>query len=184
MLKKLILIIFGVAILGGLSFQEGYSQYMGSVEPDDWDNKSENLVKEFVVNTLLQDNSVIKDSIVHKTIHTLEDELPPGIYVKILYAIQSDQEIKHRVLGFEVVFPEIRTPDNAYLEKIFETDYLPPKRITDKLDQYESNYVKNLAKLVVCKEGFAKVIKDADGSPACVKEDSVQKLIERGWAKS
>jgi len=34
---------------------------------------------------------------------------------------------------------------------------------------------------VVCKEGFELLLKTTDGSPACVKESSVEKLIERGW---
>ena len=36
---------------------------------------------------------------------------------------------------------------------------------------------------VVCKEGFELLLKTSDGSPACVKESSVDKLIERGWGK-
>jgi hypothetical protein len=35
---------------------------------------------------------------------------------------------------------------------------------------------------VFCKEGFKLVIKTEDGSPACVKPETAQKLIERGWA--
>lgn len=34
---------------------------------------------------------------------------------------------------------------------------------------------------VVCKEGFELLLKTNDGNPACVKESSVSKLIERGW---
>jgi hypothetical protein len=34
---------------------------------------------------------------------------------------------------------------------------------------------------VVCKQDLQLVIKSEDGSPACVKPDTAQKLIERGW---
>lgn len=36
---------------------------------------------------------------------------------------------------------------------------------------------------IVCTEGLQLIIKAEDGSPACVKPDTAQKLIERGWAK-
>lgn len=36
---------------------------------------------------------------------------------------------------------------------------------------------------IKCKEGLILIIK-YDGSPACVKPETKQKLIERGWAKS
>ena len=50
----------------------------------------------------------------------------------------------------------------------------------DPLEQFKSGIS---AKDVTCKEGFQLVIKAEDGSPACVKPDTAQKLIERGWAK-
>ena len=34
---------------------------------------------------------------------------------------------------------------------------------------------------VICKEGFELLLKISDGSPACVKPSTTQKLIERGW---
>jgi hypothetical protein len=36
---------------------------------------------------------------------------------------------------------------------------------------------------VTCKEGLRLAIKAEDGSPACIKPDTVNVLIERGWAK-
>ena len=35
---------------------------------------------------------------------------------------------------------------------------------------------------ILCKELLEIIIKSSDGSPACVKPESVTKLIERGWA--
>jgi hypothetical protein len=34
---------------------------------------------------------------------------------------------------------------------------------------------------VICKQGLVLVIKTSDSSPACVKPDTAQKLVERGW---
>jgi len=36
---------------------------------------------------------------------------------------------------------------------------------------------------VVCREGFELLLKTNDNSPACVKETTAEKLIERGWGK-
>ncbi|MDE1766842.1 MAG: hypothetical protein KGI27_11315 [Thaumarchaeota archaeon] len=40
------------------------------------------------------------------------------------------------------------------------------------------------ASKVVCKQGFQLIIKAEDDSPACVKPDTAQILVEKGWAKS
>ncbi|MEM3007522.1 MAG: hypothetical protein QXW37_06430 [Candidatus Nitrosotenuis sp.] len=36
---------------------------------------------------------------------------------------------------------------------------------------------------ILCKVGFQLIIKTSNEHPACVKPESAQKLIERGWAK-
>jgi hypothetical protein len=37
---------------------------------------------------------------------------------------------------------------------------------------------------VICKTEFQLVIKTEDGYPACVKPNTAQVLVERGWAKA
>jgi len=37
---------------------------------------------------------------------------------------------------------------------------------------------------ISCKTGLELILKSSDGSPACVKPSTIQKLIERGWANS
>ncbi len=37
---------------------------------------------------------------------------------------------------------------------------------------------------VICKDGLQLIFKSTDGSPACVKPKTAQKLFERGWANS
>ena len=54
------------------------------------------------------------------------------------------------------------------------------KIIPTPLKQFKSGI---FALNVKCADEFALVIKSEDGSPTCVKPDTAQKLIERGWAK-
>jgi hypothetical protein len=49
------------------------------------------------------------------------------------------------------------------------------------LQQFESGIT---AKDVKCNIGFQNVVKVENGSPACVKPDTANTLIERGWAKA
>ena len=49
------------------------------------------------------------------------------------------------------------------------------------LQQYEKGFD---AQDIVCKQDLQLIIKSEDGSPACVKPDTVQILVERGWAIS
>jgi len=37
---------------------------------------------------------------------------------------------------------------------------------------------------IICKEGLKLVFKSSDNSPACVKPGTLNKLIERGWART
>ncbi|MBI1828711.1 MAG: hypothetical protein HY222_01685 [Thaumarchaeota archaeon] len=46
------------------------------------------------------------------------------------------------------------------------------------LQQYEKGFD---AQDIICKEDFQLVIKSEDGSPACVRPQIVQNLVERGW---
>jgi hypothetical protein len=53
--------------------------------------------------------------------------------------------------------------------------------IDSPLQQFKSGIN---AEDVKCSDGFTLVIKSEDGSPACVKHDTTNILIERGWASS
>jgi hypothetical protein len=48
------------------------------------------------------------------------------------------------------------------------------------LKQYKSG---TAAKNVVCKQEYQLILKSEDGSPACVRSQTAQLLVERGWAK-
>lgn len=52
--------------------------------------------------------------------------------------------------------------------------------IMSPLKQFESGIPSNETK---CKEGLELILKSSDSSPACVKPETREKLIERGWAK-
>ncbi len=54
-----------------------------------------------------------------------------------------------------------------------EAEILPPKhQISNNVSPEE----------IICKKRLQLIFKSTDGSPACVKEKSVKKIIERGWA--
>src|SRR5574337_2093453 len=53
-------------------------------------------------------------------------------------------------------------------------------RILSPIEQVQAGMP---AKDVKCATGLILVIKVEDGSPACVKPDTAQKLVGRGWAK-
>jgi hypothetical protein len=54
-----------------------------------------------------------------------------------------------------------------------------PTTTLDPLKQFKSGIA---AKDIQCKSDFSLVLKESDGSPACVHSATVQILILRGWA--
>ncbi|MDE1766845.1 MAG: hypothetical protein KGI27_11330 [Thaumarchaeota archaeon] len=55
-----------------------------------------------------------------------------------------------------------------------------PFQLYSPLKQFKSGIE---SKDVKCNSGYVLVVKAEDGSPACVKPETAQKLIERGWAR-
>lgn len=55
------------------------------------------------------------------------------------------------------------------------------KTIPPPIKQFKSGIA---AKDVRCKEGFGLILKNEDGSPACVTPQTLQTLVERGWGTS
>lgn len=55
-----------------------------------------------------------------------------------------------------------------------------PFMVSSPLKQFKSGI---LPQDIKCNNGLQLVIKSEDGSPVCVKPDTAQKLIQRGWAK-
>ncbi|MGI0007689.1 MAG: hypothetical protein ACREAR_06800 [Nitrosotalea sp.] len=53
-----------------------------------------------------------------------------------------------------------------------------PSMLTHPLNQFKSGVA---AKDVTCEQGFSLIFKSEDGTPACVKPDTANILIERGW---
>ena len=82
-------------------------------------------------------------------------------------------EYTQRGLGaFLVVYQDTFSPDMVNL----------PKNSVNLPLNEENLRSKQLVE-IVCKEGFVKVFKH-DGSPACVKPKTAEKLIERGWVRA
>ena len=82
----------------------------------------------------------------------------------------SDKE-KFPHLALDEITPEIIKDMMENLSPEFKT----PKQQTD---------VGILPSEVECKNGLELIFKATDGSPACVKPSTAEKLIERGWASS
>lgn len=56
----------------------------------------------------------------------------------------------------------------------------PPEFVISPLKQFKSGIP---AEDVQCKQDLQLILKAKDGSPACVKPETKEKLVERGWAK-
>lgn len=82
-------------------------------------------------------------------------------------------EYTQRGLGaFLVVYQDTFSPDMVNL----------PKNSVNLPFNEENLRSKQLVE-IVCKEGFVKIFKH-DGSPACVKPKTAEKLLERGWVRA
>lgn len=82
-------------------------------------------------------------------------------------------EYAQRGLGaFLVVYQDTFSPDMVNL----------PKNSVNLPFNEENLRSKQLVE-IVCKEGFVKIFKH-DGSPACVKPKTAEKLLERGWVRA
>lgn len=81
-------------------------------------------------------------------------------------------EYTQRGLGaFLVVYQDIFSPDMVNMQKN-----------SVNLPLNEENLRSKQLVEIVCKEGFVKIFK-YDGSPACVKPKTAEKLLERGWVR-
>lgn len=70
---------------------------------------------------------------------------------------------------------------NERMQDISNTTLIYSHTIQPPLVQYKSGInVQN----ITCNLGLQLIFKAEDSSPACVKPDTAQKLMERGWAKS
>ncbi len=90
----------------------------------------------------------------------------------IVYNEKTDQIfVTDFYSGLVDVIKQEEFPNNSVMEKIIQS---PLKQIHSGITRDK----------VTCKEGLGLIFKSSDNSPACVKPTSIQKLIERGWAKS
>lgn len=184
-----ILIIFSILasilILGtSFWFEDTFAQYSGTPTPDIWKIEVELALQEYVDNTLLQNENIVKESIKTRISKTLEDVLPPRYYVRIIYDEIQNNEILHIDSGYKVDFgPVAKTPENTKLEKIFEEEYKPPKKIPIELAAGENWAINWMLQNIMCRQGFEKVVKESTGEALCVKSKSVGKLVDRGWIR-
>ena len=109
-----------------------------------------------------------------------------GIFEGTLFFSTTDDSSGHR----------LRVVEGDTITAEYEDNTLPsPYSPEDELDISDTAIIRNtaipspfkqmkngvIAEHVVCDETFEKIYK-SDGSPACVKPSSVEKLIQRGWS--
>jgi len=88
-----------------------------------------------------------------------------------------------RTLAIDIPYKPISDVQGIWDFKITGSDVLSGPSIfsAPPLEQFKSGIK---VQDVKCNAGFELVIKSTDGSPACVKPETAQKLVERGWAIS
>ncbi|HUT06475.1 MAG TPA: hypothetical protein VMW74_07300 [Nitrosopumilaceae archaeon] len=185
-MNKLIIygIIFSVIFIIGFPVQESYSQYMGSVNPDQWSIATESAVRDLSIDVFFQNSTILKESIKTRISKAPEDSLPPTFHIRILYDQVQNGKIFNMDSVYKVDFGlNTRTPDNTKLEKIFENEYLPPNQIKNKKFEEFESYLTGLLQNIMCRQGFEKVVKESTDEALCVKLKSVGKLVDRGWVK-
>jgi len=74
---------------------------------------------------------------------------------------------------------EIQSSEYIATLLVSEVEDIEP--VDAPLKQFKSGIA---ADEIVCKEGLVVTIKSSNGNPACVKPETKEKLIERGWAKT
>jgi len=105
-----------------------------------------------------------------------EREILPGVCNKLETQIRADDPNSIKVVISSL---NIEVPAKLDVSTI-ETEVNELEIIKSPKSQTNSGIAPTE---VVCKQGFKLLLKTTDGSPACVKESNVNKLIERGWGE-
>ena len=178
-------IIFFVICLVGFFIQDGHSQNSDKIGLDqEFYDTSNRVLQEYVSDNLLQNSTIVKDSIKTRLSGGWEDVLPPFYFARIIYDITINGEIMHMDSIYKVDFGTLASsPENAKLVKIFEMEYKPPKKITSNFGKEAGSYVYNNIQNIMCRQGFDKITKESTGESTCVTPKSVGKLVDRDWVK-
>jgi hypothetical protein len=97
-------------------------------------------------------------------------DIPTNEFEFGFYHLESDS-----VLIRVIASDGINTSSDISDESFTVTDLLSPlKQVKDGI----------MPTHVICKSGVTLIFKSSDNSPACVKPQTAEKLIERGWTKS
>jgi len=189
-------VVIPLVLFGIVGVQEGFSQYIVETHffPSEWSDAVQITVHEYVNDVLIQNKTILQDSIKIRISGGLEDVLPPNYSVRILYDIIDNKIIQHIESTYEVDFGplegtyevnsvrQIGSPENANLVKTSEMEYKPPKKIAYGYD-LENEQIANIKyQMIMCRQGFEKIMKETTGDTVCVKPETAKKLIQRGWA--
>ena len=102
----------------------------------------------------------------------------------------SSKFVKFVEVGEDPSLTLITLVEDVFVQKCDNNCPPPSPPVTDTIqDQQPLTPLRQIAsgvepRDVMCKSGFALVLKVEDQFPACVKPQTVQKLVERGWGTS
>jgi len=118
-------------------------------------------------------SSLMVDTLSHTLnvgLNPINSDVSPEEYVQKVRQVIGDLPVKIGLVFMIEEGQEIKSVNPIQIHSI------PPP-----LKQIKAGIMSNV---VQCKEGLELIFKLSDGSPACVKPKTVEKLIERGWANS
>ncbi|MDE1872564.1 MAG: hypothetical protein KGH99_03695 [Thaumarchaeota archaeon] len=112
-----------------------------------------------------------------------ESEVNPVIYNKFFTAAYSCPAISTdtpdmNIIGYSGIISKTLSIDPNNTITVTSVSTLGPPLPTP-LNQFKSGIA---AKDVKCEQGLELIFKFEDGSPACVKQETISKFVERGWA--
>ena len=101
------------------------------------------------------------------------------------YTLEEALEIQRLRTGMDepVPGPEPNYPDEITAEIVEEMKEMAKRMNLPPLKQFRDYEITNPYD-INCKSGLDLIVKKSDGSPACVKPETAEKLIARGWAIS
>ena len=133
----------------------------------------------------LNDVSVVSDKETVLLAKFGDREIPPGVCSTLEIQIRADDPASIKVVISSL---DIEVPvklDEQIAQVVTVEDTLDLHDESQKIHKSPRAQVLDgiVSNEVVCKEGFKLLLKINDDSPACVKESTAGKLIERGWGK-
>ena len=206
------LVLVGVVVQESFSNYHGFvdgERFVLSGSEQDF-KISEDLTENYIESILLEESRIVANTIDYKIVDVGNPwSYSYDLVARIVFDVKDNDIIKTEYSFFDI-FYKINDTGNytGFLEKISEHDYLPPKKAVKMIaEDYGEKHNKCLNSqpeldtnekfssiscvigpygypqhTLFCKKDYV-MIQKYDSSPACIKSETAEKLIERGWAK-